>query len=114
MYNFFKKIWYWLFGTKSESVFTFKYVEDNPKKESVKENILYVVGNKEYQKWAYLKCPCECGDVIMLSLNQERFPSWSVKLNENNQPSIYPSVHRLDDCRSHFWMKEGKIIWTND
>lgn len=114
MFNFFKKIWHWISNKRKKPDYKIKFVPDNPKDEFVKEKIIYIVGNKNYQKWLYFKCPCSCGDVIMLSLNKERFPSWSFDINYKKYISINPSVHRLDRCKSHFWIRNGKVSWVKN
>src|SRR5688572_28890569 len=94
----------------------FKYktiiILDNPAHETLNDRIVYVVGNEEYFKWAYLKCPCGCGDVIMLSLTGYQFPSWRLKNDFIGRPSISPSINRLEGCRSHLWIKKGKVQWS--
>lgn len=87
-------------------------IPDNPKPEFLKNNIIYVVGGKYYAKWAYLKCPCGCNDVIMLSLDLRKYPSWSVKQDKLGRATISPSIKKLDGCKSHFLIKKGILIWA--
>lgn len=89
-------------------------IPDNPNPENLKKNIIYVVGDKKYVKWAYIKCPCGCNNSIMLSLNKNSFPSWSVKQDKLGRATISPSINKLDGCRSHFLVKKGKLIWVKD
>lgn len=89
-------------------------IPDNPNPNILKQNIVYVVGEKRFIKWAYVKCPCGCNDLIMLSLNKNRFPSWSVKQDKLGRASISPSINKLDGCKSHFLIKKGKLIWAED
>lgn len=112
MIKFFKNIWDYLFGKRKKAQFSWVYIPDNPPKNSIKANCIYIVGNEQYQKWAYLLCPCGCGDIIMLSLNQKSSPSWQLSINELNNPTLYPSIHRTSNCQSHFWLTNGKVIWT--
>lgn len=99
----------WLFGKYQ---YKLKIIIDNPNPDQLKRNIIYIVGNKNYHKWIYMICPSGCGEVIMLSLNQEKSPSWSITSDSKGRPTIYPSIHKLDGCRSHFWIKKGKIKWV--
>ncbi|HBC31162.1 hypothetical protein KCV26_11440 [Petrimonas sulfuriphila] len=87
-------------------------IPDNPNPDSLKENIVYVVGNKNYSKWGYMKCPCGCGDLIMLSLNKDSFPSWTIKQDKLGRATISPSINRLDGCKSHYFIRKGKLIWA--
>lgn len=88
-------------------------VPDNPNPDTLNDNIVYVVGGKKYTKWAYLKCPCGCNDTIMLSLDRKKDPSWSVKQDKLGQATIFPSINKLDGCRSHFFIKKGRLIWVH-
>lgn len=87
-------------------------VADNPTPEAVHDNIVYVVGGEGYVKWAYLKCPDGCGETIMLSLSQNRHPSWEVKQDKRGRVTLHPSVHKKDGCKSHFWVQGGRLIWV--
>ncbi|WP_180103916.1 DUF6527 family protein [Acinetobacter sp. YH12134] len=60
---------------------------------------------------AGLKCPCGCGYTIELPIIREAKPRWDVNINSDNLISLYPSVFLKKGCKSHFWIKNGKIIW---
>lgn len=85
-----------------------------PDLETLPEKTLYVVGGLGYQKWAYMVCPCGCGERIMLSLATNRRPHWSVEVDWLGRPTIKPSVWQTAGCFSHFWVKKGRIEWTRD
>lgn len=87
-------------------------ISDNPNPDTLIDNIVYVVGGKKYTKWAYLKCPCGCGDTIMLSLDRRNYPSWSIKQDKFGKATISPSIDKLDGYRSHFFIKKGKLRWV--
>jgi hypothetical protein len=89
-------------------------ISDNPNSDKVKNNIVYVVGGSDYEKWAYLRCPCGCNDVIMLSLNKRQRPSWEIKQDKKGRVTLFPSIHKLDGCKSHFILKKGNVTWSND
>ena len=78
------------------------------------DKTLYVVGGANYQKWAYMVCPCGCGERIMLSLAKKQRPHWQVEVDWLGRPTIKPSVWQTDGCYSHFWVKKGRIEWTTD
>ena len=53
-----------------------------------------VVAIEDEEIWCVgLKCPCGCGYTIEISL--------------------FPSVFLKKGCKSHFWIKNGKILWCN-
>lgn len=94
--------------------FIARYVGNNPTSESIEDGEVVIVGSRSYQKWAYLKCPCGCGNTTMLSLSTKRRPSWSVHLNWMMIPTVYPSVRDVGSCYAHYWIKKGKIHWCRD
>lgn len=83
-------------------------VDDVP--EVLQESILYVVG--ELDPWAVaMLCPCGCGSIIHLSLLRSERPNWSLDFSPDGVPSLYPSVWRTTGCKSHFFLKQGVVVW---
>ncbi len=80
----------------------------------IKSDELVVVESDGFRKWACLKCPGGCGVKIALSLNPNRRPRWRVATDWFARPSIEPSVHQMNDCRCHFWVRRGVIEWCPD
>ncbi|MFD1488795.1 DUF6527 family protein [Ancylobacter vacuolatus] len=72
---------------------------------------LVVVRDGDVEKWACLACPGGCGRTINLSLNPVRRPRWSVVTDFWSRPTLLPSVHQLNECGCHFWIKDGCIDW---
>jgi hypothetical protein len=56
-------------------------------------------------------CPCGCGRTIELLVIPEANPRWSVTTDAKGRPSLRPSVWVKDGCKSHFWVREGRIQW---
>ena len=77
----------------------------------IKSGELVVVDSDGFRKWACLKCPGGCGVKISLSLNPKRRPRWNVAGDWFGRPSIEPSVHQMNDCRCHFWVRRGVVEW---
>jgi hypothetical protein len=73
--------------------------------------LVYLVGDDECDWAAVLRCPCECGAVIQLSLVRDSTPSWQVEIHRDGLVTLSPSVHRTVDCRSHFIIYRGRLIW---
>lgn len=74
-------------------------------------NVLYLIGENNIFWQAAMLCPCNCGDLIQLTLDTKGKPRWQVFLNKKNQPTLKPSVNRKVKCKSHFILREGKVIW---
>lgn len=60
---------------------------------------------------AGMRCPCGCGDTIELMLLAGTTPRWDLCIDRRGRPTLYPSVHRTAGCRSHFWVRAGRITW---
>ena len=58
-----------------------------------------------------MRCPCGCGDVIELPLQLGVRPRWSLEADPFGQPTLSPSVWRRTGCRSHFWVRGGRVCW---
>jgi len=106
--NFFR----WLFKPLPsfwDKPYSIQYVEnpvDNPKKK-----ILYVIGTVDDPWQVELACPCGCENKIVLPLNDSTKPRWLLKISDNKTPTLSPSILRSKGCKSHFFLKQGKIDW---
>jgi hypothetical protein len=106
-----RKIYLILFNVIQVRLNRYKVIEadDLPDDVSNKE---IIVGGGLTKSWVVLlKCPCGCNSLIYLNTLKEEHPSWEVVMNLSGI-SIYPSVWRTKGCKSHFWVKAGKIIWA--
>jgi hypothetical protein len=53
-----------------------------------------------------MRCPCGCGDDLLINLDRQVGPAWRY-YNNRHGLTLYPSYWRNDGCGSHF------IIWNN-
>jgi hypothetical protein len=98
-------------ASKTKTLFKVEYIVYNPSPNDVPDEKLLVVGVKnKYAKWAYMKCPSGCGDILMLSLQKGDNPRWRLSVDKNDLPSLYPSVWKMDGCRSHFLLRRGTVV----
>lgn len=72
---------------------------------------IYLAGEGDNLWAAALICPCGCGDVIELNLLKQARPCWSVQEHQDGSVSIDPSVWRSKGCKSHFYVRHGRIDW---
>lgn len=71
-----------------------------------------VVAREDQLDWeAAMRCPCGCGDKLELELVPEAKPRWNLTLDHHRRPTLHPSIHRVDRCKAHFFVRKGKIIW---
>jgi len=85
---------------------TIERIENVPDTEFT-PGVLYVLGDS---KCAF-KCPCGCGVSIWLTLGGSIHPRWNLT-EKNGIPTVTPSVNRVVGCKSHFWIREGRIQWA--
>jgi len=77
----------------------------------LEDNRLYVAGEGPNVWAAAMLCPCGCGDRIELNLLQQVRPRWQVFEHPIGFVTLKPSVWRRKGCKSHFIVREGRIIW---
>lgn len=56
-------------------------------------------------------CPCGCGDKLELMLLKEAAPNWTLKTEDQDPPTLHPSIWRQSGCGAHFWLRDGHIRW---
>lgn len=59
-----------------------------------------------------MRCPCGCGQLVELPLLPEVQPRWTIQVDTRGRPSLHPSVWLRNGCRSHFFVRKGKIEWV--
>ena len=101
-----------LFLTFRTRPYQTEWVEDFPEKPRKKS--IYIVGGREYPFEAKFFCPLGCGDILSVSIAPDHQKSWKVTEHENGALSISPSVWRTTECRCHFWIRKGRIVWCED
>jgi Family of unknown function (DUF6527) len=93
---------------RRDKPFKLFHLEELPEKPQ--QGTIYAIG--EGTPWALaLLCPCRCGALIQLSLLKDERPSWKMRLDRKGRPTLTPSVWRTAGCRSHFLVREGRVIW---
>lgn len=74
--------------------------------EQLDNGILYI--SEKYSTTVH-KCACGCGKEVVLQLSPSR---WQLR-KSGTSVSLNPSVGNWDyPCRSHYWIKNNRIIWA--
>ncbi len=58
-----------------------------------------------------MRCPCGCGQRLEMMLLKEVKPRWDIAVDSRGRVSLSPSVWLREGCKSHFWVRSGKIVW---
>jgi hypothetical protein len=72
--------------------------------------VVYLIGEQEVWAAVFL-CPCGCRKPVWLNLLKGHRPRWSVSVTAKGVPTVSPSINRRVGCRSHFFLRAGKIVW---
>lgn len=86
------------------------FVEDLPKCLDVDR--VYVAGVPANAWVAAMLCPCGCGDTLHMNLLKSQRPCWTVSVGEGGAVSFHPSLWRKTNCKSHFFLKKGRVQWV--
>ena len=71
-----------------------------------------VLARDDGEDWCVgLRCPCGCGHVIELLVVAEAKPRWDVYVDSKGLPTLSPSIWLKNGCRSHFWIRGGRVRW---
>jgi hypothetical protein len=80
--------------------------------DEVGPGLLYLIGERGKHWLAVMQCPCGCREPIHLGLTGTS-PRWAVS-GSTRAPTLSPSVHRTVECRSHFFLRQGQVIWCRN
>ena len=89
-----------------------RYVADMPDK--LESETIYIVGEGGHLWFVAMKCPCNCGDIIQLSLEHDSSPRWDLSEHSDGTISLYPSIWRNKRCLAHFWINRSDVKWCED
>lgn len=106
--SFFKRITEKLRGLFSDT-YIVTQVEDEP--DIVDSKTIYAIGEDDFLAFVVMLCPCGCNKKIHLNLMQGNKPTWSLSIR-NGVPTLRPSIWRKVGCDSHFFIREGKVVWA--
>lgn len=73
-----------------------------------------VLAREDDEDWCVgMRCPCGCGVNIELLVVPEAKPRWDVFIDAKQRPTLTPSVWVQRGCRSHFWLRNGRVQWCD-
>ena len=90
--------------------FATEFIEDLPHELAPRR--LYLIGEPTLPWSAALLCPCGCGATMQLSLVPGDMPSWRARCHFSGSVTLHPSIWRIRDCRSHFHLRRGRVVWA--
>ena len=73
-----------------------------------------VVARDDGEDWSVgMRCPCGCGQRLEMMVLKEVKPRWDIAVDAQGRVSLHPSVWLREGCKSHFWVRSGKIVWCD-
>ncbi|MGM0506172.1 MAG: DUF6527 family protein [Bacteroidota bacterium] len=82
-----------------------KFVELIPEHEDMEDGVIYISLNYDT---AIHNCICGCGEQVVTPLSPT---DWRLTY-DGESVSLHPSIGNWEfDCKSHYWIRKGKIIW---
>ena len=103
------RAWFQRFG-QTRPVYRVRRVSDLP--DRLENGDVYVIGDGEYDWSAAMLCPCGCGNVLEMNLLSDAKPVWSITVGPDQSVTLHPSVWKKTGCRSHFFLRNGKVNWA--
>ncbi|MEX2205426.1 MAG: DUF6527 family protein [Myxococcota bacterium] len=73
---------------------------------------VYLIGEVHHRWFAAMDCPCGCSSVVQLSILTTGRPRWTVAEHWTGTVTIHPSIQRTTGCRSHYFVRRGRILWV--
>lgn len=70
----------------------------------------FVIVEREVPRLLILRCPCGCGDDLLINLDKRSGPAWR-HYEKKAGHSLYPSYWRDSACGSHFIVWNSKVYW---
>lgn len=112
--------WRWLvrlfvggkYGQKSAPYRTMVVHEALP--ESLTAGVIYIVEEDGFLEQAAMLCPCGCERILHMNLLPDDRPCWELTQHQDGTATLFPSVWRTKDCGSHFWFRQGQVIWCSN
>lgn len=127
------RFWGWLFGKEHQPInsetreadsapssvatpiYKTVFLEDDADLPKLLDELtLYIVGIEGNEWLAVMGCPCRCGARLSLNMLRDESPCWYWQINRNGAVTLSPSVWRKVGCRSHFFLRDGKVQWCRD
>jgi hypothetical protein len=98
-----------LWPSRESKLYRYVRVDEFPDK--LERAKVYLAGEGDNLWAAAMTCPCGCAEVIELNLLKQVRPCWSARAHADQTVSLKPSVWRQKGCRSHFYVRHGRIDW---
>lgn len=88
----------------------YRVVHSDEEPDELEPMLVYAIGEGAHLWHVAMRCPCGCGAKIQLNALADASPRWTF-IEREGFPTITPSVWRKVGCRSHFFIRDGRVDW---
>lgn len=88
----------------------YRVVHSDEEPDELEPMLVYAIGEGAHLWHVALLCPCGCDAKIQLNALADASPRWTL-IEREGLPTIRPSVWRKVGCRSHFFIRDGRVDW---
>jgi hypothetical protein len=82
--------------------------------EELSQGVVYVL-TEDGEAWeGKLICPCGCNAVLDLNFIADEHPCWTYRVSKGGHISLHPSVWRQVECKAHFFLRDGRVVWCDE
>ena len=92
-----------------EKKYSHAFVDDVP--DHPDNKTIYLITHQEYCWQIVMICPCGCRKLLYMNAIKDHPPYWRFEIHGKYNVSLHPSIHRQVGCKSHFFVRRGKIDW---
>ena len=78
--------------------------------EKLHSKTVYLQTHLDVPWQAAMECPCGCKEIVHLNLIPTFRPNWRYRMDKA-RITLIPSVRRTTGCKSHYFLRQGKIEW---
>ena len=64
---------------------------------------------------ALFLCPCGCGKEVSIRVTSgahDGHPCWTFEIHDDGTITLTPSILQKFDCKAHFFIRHGKVVWA--
>lgn len=108
-----RRLWRWLrsriAGRWVRNVVCLAAADEVP--DSPDKGVVIIVGTMHRMKWVVFDCPCRRGHTVWLNAQEAQSPHWRLS-GSTRDLTLWPSIWVGGPWGCHFWLRQGRIVWT--
>ncbi len=103
LHNWWKRLF------SKEKAYRYIFIDDVP--DRLNNKVIYLITHQDQCWQIVMICPCGCGKLLHMNVIKDYHPCWKYEFDSHKRISLQPSIHRQVGCKSHFFIRNGKVNW---